>query len=72
MSFPYLSKILSWFDKYTLELYVLHLFLVLLLKSPMSHLSETKSIINTCGLSIILSMPIQFVINSIIKRLRIE
>lgn len=70
MSVPYLSKILAWLGKYTLELYVLHLFICALLKSPMFHLDETKGIILACCLSLILCMPIQYVINLIIKQLQ--
>lgn len=68
MSFTYLSKVLAWFGKYTLELYVLHLFINSLIKSPLFNLDNTKSIIIACVLSIILCMPTQKVINSIIKR----
>lgn len=68
MSFTYLSKVLAWFGKYTLELYVLHLFINSLIKSPLFYLDNTKSVIIACVLSIILCMPTQKAINSIIKR----
>lgn len=62
----YTSSILRWFGKYTLELYILHIFLDGFLQSPMFGFNHAKAIIFSVILSIALCMPVQYINNKII------
>ena len=65
-----LSVCLSWFGKYSLELYLLHIFLDALFTSPLFHLTHAQSIVLAVFTSIIICAPLQAVVNKTLFKLQ--
>ena len=62
---PVVGPVLRWFGKYTLELYLLHIFLYGLFGSPLFHLQDSHVIIVAVVVSIMVCMPVHLCINKL-------
>lgn len=62
---PVVGPVLRWFGKYTLELYLLHIFLDGLFSSPLFHLHKSHIIILAVTVSIIVCMPVHWCIGKL-------
>jgi peptidoglycan/LPS O-acetylase OafA/YrhL len=60
---PVVGPVLRWFGKYTLELYLLHIYFHGLFSSPLFHLQESNIIISAVVVSLMACMPAHWCIN---------